>query len=85
MSTYKELIEESASIVLLPLVSTNIDSMDEICKELSKISLKDLIKESYEKFDDEEVPYLLIWDNPNRLPFKTTETKEYEHKSVIGA
>ena len=85
MSTYKELIEESASIVLLPLVSTNIDSMDEICKELSKIPLKDLIKESYEKFDEEEVPYLLIWDNPNRLPFKRTETKEHEHKSVIGA
>ena len=59
--------------------------MDNICKDLSETPLKDLLKESYEKFDDEEVPYLLIWDNPNRLPFKKTETKNDEYKSSIGA
>jgi len=85
IETYNELVDESASIVFLPLASTNIKRMDKICKKLSKTPLKDLLKESYKKFNDKKVPYLLIWDNPNRLPFKKTETKSDEHKSSIGA
>jgi len=42
--------------------------------------LKNLLKESSKKFKKEKVPYLLIWDNPNRIPLKKSETK----KSAVG-
>jgi len=78
--SYRLLVDESACIVLAPLHNDKRQAVDTVCLQLQNTELKNLLKESSKKFKKEKVPYLLIWDNPNRIPLKKSETK----KSAVG-
>ncbi|MCH9740664.1 MAG: caspase family protein [Epsilonproteobacteria bacterium] len=82
---YHDLIKESACIVLAPLKDEQIEIVNSVCQSLEGTEFRNLLKESSKKFKKAEVPYLLIWDNPNRLPLKKTEIKNNQYKSVVGA
>lgn len=83
---YKQLVEQSACIVLAPLNMNSIDQVDVLCKSLleSETSLEYLLTSSTEYSIVKKVPYLLIWDNPNRIPLKKAEYKDQQDKSTLG-
>ena len=59
---YRKLIHESASIVMSPMN----DDLDTFCTQIKNEKLENLVEKSFRKFR-KKVPYLLIWDNPNRV------------------
>ena len=71
---YKAILDETACIVLAPLKEGN--TVKQLCSKIGKKDkLENLIKVSYRSLRD-EIPYLLIWDNPNRIP------KRYRHNNT---
>ncbi len=71
---YKAILDETACIVLAPLKENN--TVKQLCSKIDKKDkLENLIKASFRSLRD-EVPYLLIWDNLNRIP------KRYRHKNT---
>ncbi len=70
---YKGFIEESACIIL---ASFNKDSnISELCSMINEEEkLEGLIKAS-SKASRNQIPYLLIWDNPNRIPLRNQNKK----------
>jgi hypothetical protein len=61
------LIEESACIVLAPLKSCKADMIDSLCDEIkNKKKLKELVDIGRLTLK-RDIPYILIWDNPNRI------------------
>lgn len=70
---YKGFIEESACIIL---ASFNKDSnISELCSIINEEEkLEGLIKASF-KASRNQIPYILIWDNPNRIPLRNQNKK----------
>ena len=81
---YKKLIDESACIVLAQMPNGNISDIDTLCCEINKTQrkLKELVNMSF-RSSRIGISYLLIWDNPNRIPPKNKN--ENQKNSTIGA
>lgn len=82
---YDDFIWESGCIILAPLKNKTKENLNAVCQDLQKVELRKFLITSMIEFKKAKIPYVLIWDNPHRLPLRESEIKNNQYKSALGA